>query len=394
MSQLVLKLFPRRWTFVVGFLCGSGFFSLANAQTISSYCEKVLATGDSKASLLFWPTLRVQGIKTPDFGDESGQNLFSSGSFQARASLSISPLNIVKGFSVLNLSHVECKRHLAQIQLEEALSQGIDGGKILGLEKQLSFLILVTPRLKKLVAIQEKRFSEKLLTLNQISELRQQYGYLQRKILVIKRELAFLQVRQPETVSKQPVNQLLVEYREAVRIYETKSSRLRKFDPWKVTLNGGVVPFTGNVDENPDDSSNRVDWFAALELSFNFGGIGQHLAEKRYLAAREKEMTTSKYELKEKTDQLIQSYRQSVPFMEQELALLNEELEDLGSLIEVVQQSKAMEREFALAKLELRKASLRGEKIFLEQVAHHGRSMAAAKYPGEPNIGHAGRSAK
>lgn len=340
-------------SFVSALSFGSIFLSRAAAAQTSATCRRIQAEADSRAALLLYPTVHVQGVRLPSEGDEDGTGLLDGDRWQARAMVSVSPLDIVRGVKTLDTADAACLRHDAQNRLQESLELGLDLGKRQALERQISHLRTAMPRLKTLVQQSEQRLAEGLITFLELNQLRLEVMRTERRLLHLRGELELLNERNlPESAA--PLPSLVATYESRSMDVERKTSSLRRLQPWQVSVRGGVIP------------DREVDYFGIVELSYNMGDLAQGSAERGYLEARQAELSSSRSELRQRAERLRRQLATSVHQLDSDLRMIDEQLDMLRRQKHLLVEKEAPGQQQALALLEVQMVPLESERVYVQ----------------------------
>ena len=267
---------------------GALTLSAASAQADETpYCRKVGERAASDASLLFAPQLQLQGVRFPQVGTiDSG--LTTGKDYQFRAGLSLSPLDIYKGFKLQDVAKADCSQHEATASAAQVLAQGSDYGRLPALKKQSAALDTMHSQWEVIVKQADDRFDAHITSLLEVNEVRSRAAELAKKHEQIKGEIAELEAKGVDLKKAPKLTEMVDEVEKASMNFEQKAVTVRSLDAWDFRVTGGIIP-----QERP------VDWYAVVQLSFNFGTFSHNAHDANYLDARRDELKNAKYELRD-----------------------------------------------------------------------------------------------
>jgi len=262
------------------------FFALVGASWAqdSTYCRKVRERAASDASLLFAPSVQVQGLKFPSDGTVDLSVTNGSG-YQFRAGLSLSPLDMYRGTRTLRVGEADCQAHELTMTLQELLLAGADFGRLPALRRELAYLDLQESAWGAILAETERRLAAGAATLVDATDVRKRVSDLSRKRAQLKGDVQRLEAMGLDQLEHRALSPALIDDAIAAGMrFEDEVSDIRELDPWTLSLTGGVVP---------QDAHN---FFGMVQLGFNVGAFVRHAKEERYLAARAEELRAARYE--------------------------------------------------------------------------------------------------
>jgi hypothetical protein len=338
----------------------------ASVGAQSPHCRRAHADARSRAYLLMSPSITTQALHLPRLGDESGMALFQQVGWQARLGLSWSVLDVIRGAWVLDAAGSECARFEARARVERMLEHAPDHGRLEALREERDFLDESAPRVEALVAQGDARRAELRATQHQVNALHLRANELRRRRSQVQAEIERLEADDaPEPVD---VREELATYEHAALALERTDADVRRLDAWRVQVRVGLVP------------SDTVDWFGALELTYNIGGIAQWLAEDERVAARADELAEARYELRQRVERFERRVRVGLAEEERALALVEAQLE-------VVEQQVRMFAELAehtgevlhaWAMTELNRIELEAERRYRQRLLLERRRVLGA----------------
>jgi hypothetical protein len=303
----------------------------------------------------------VQALRFPDNGQLIGGTVVGHG-LQARAALSFSPLDLYKGVGVLRAGDADCREHEARVELEAAFAARDDEARRAALQAQIAFLEAHGAEARAWVAAAGARFADRLITLVELEDVRAGASALERKLVQARGQVAQIEVRRTVGAARgaeRPPGELAGAYADAAADLARAEARVRAGDPWQIDVTAGVIP------SSPTSPSARLDWYGIVELGFNIGGIGRPGRAERYARAREEEVGRAPYEaaarLRQHRDALAAAREQA----RGELALIERDLEALGSTRRVLEQSEAPNVVQQREKLALDRMAIEAERAYL-----------------------------
>lgn len=317
-----------------------------------AHCEKVRARAASDAALLFAPTVQAQALKFPrtarvDTGPGAGRD------YQVRAVVTWSPLDFYKGFRVLAVSEADCRAFTARMTLDELLRDGADYGRVGALRQEHTFLDARQAVWREIEARSEQRFAAHAVTLLEVNEVRARVGSLARRRELVRGEIELLEAR--GTPHVESAVERLVEQADALSMeFERQASHVRSLASWDVSVTGGVIP-----QEKP------VDYFAMVQVGFNFGAFARNANERRYLDARSAELKKARYESREQLRRFREGVRAREATARRQLVLVEERLATLASARSSLDGADALLSPHALALIDLETIAAESERAYL-----------------------------
>jgi hypothetical protein len=335
----------------------------------SPYCRKVRARAVSDASLLIAPSLRLEGIKLPTAFQRGSNTIDPTGigpEYQVRGGLTLSPIDIYKGFRVLGIGDADCEQHVTVVMAEEILAQDKNYGRAAALKKQIVFLEAQRERWEALLAQGEQRFASKVTTLQQTEELRTRVLAFERQRAQLAGDLARL-----ESNGAKPFTGTLADLAHAIEsttmIYEKKVSHLRTLDTWSIHLTAGYIP--------PFFGADHPDAYGMVQLTHNLGAAWRNSAETKQLAAREDELKSSRYELTSRIGVFRATLRSSSTQATRELQIVESRVSALTAGRTALETSEALKAAHALALLDLELIAAEAERTYLTELIAQLRTL-------------------
>ncbi len=321
----------------------------ASAET-SPYCTKVRERAVDDASLLMAPRLVLQGLRFPANGQLEGGTVIGEG-FQVRAGLTFSATDLYKGLGVLGLGDADCREHDARVELDGAIGEGDEEARRAALEAQIAFLEAHLDEVHGWIDRAAARFSDRVITLVELQEVRTRAGALERKLVEARGQGREIEAKRAAG-DRASADELASRYADAAEDLEVAERRVRASDPWQLEMTAGIIPFP------------RADWYGIVQLGFNLGGITRHGHASHYAKARREELARAPYEA---AARLRQSRAVVAAGLEQarlELALIEREHEDLRQARHVLDGSEAPNIVHQRERLALEQVALEAEQVF------------------------------
>ncbi len=319
----------------------------------SAYCRKVHARATGDAALLLSPTIQAQLIRFPtgpggtiDAGTTSGTG------FQARASLSWSPLDFYRGFGVMRTGDAECARGDAHITAQRVLHYGEDYGRLNARRKQADYLSSRDSAIALLLAKSEERLAARVTSLLDTNELRARAADLERKKIMARAEVKRLEARGVETYHGD-LERLAAEVEAKGVKYEREVSALRKLDGWDLRVSGGVIPH-----DTPQA-------FGFVQLGFNLGSIARIVSESSYVDARAEELRKARYELRDQLERFKRELGAARSQATGDAAIVTSRVVSLVAARQALSVSESPNAPHTLAVLDLEIFAAEAENAFL-----------------------------
>lgn len=341
----------RRCVAFMAVLAASHTAAEARAEE-SAYCRKVHARAASDASLLFAPSVTAQAIRFPQTGF-LGAGATTGEGYQARASLSVDPLDMYKGTRVLRVGDADCAHHEAQIAAEEVLASGVDAARLPALRREAALLGEARPRWEAIVRTEQARLDAHVANLLETNEIQARATELERRSVQVSGEIAALEAK-GVVAPTAPTGALVNAERASAMQLEREASHIRSLDPWHVTATGGVIPQTS-----------PVDYYAIIQVQLNFGAFARNAAETRYLEAREAELRQARYELPDQLRRYRAAIHAASVSANRELEILERQAAAIATAESALAESEAPNAPHARAVLGLDAIVVETERAFL-----------------------------
>jgi hypothetical protein len=339
---------------LVAVVVGTGALTIASPARAegSPYCEKVRARASADASLLFAPSLQVQGVRYPKNGAIDTSATVGQG-YQVRTAVSWSPLDFYKGFRVLEVGQADCEQHEAMITAQQVLTLGVDAARLPALRKTREFLAGQNPRWDAIVQKNDERLAEHVTSLLDANEVRARGGELDKKRAAMEGDVARLEAIGIDAY-RGMLSSLMTSIESKAMTFERKASHVRSLEPWTFSITGGVVP-----QEKP------VDYFGVVQVGFNVGAFSRNSADARYLDARAEELRKARYELIDQLRRFKTQVHITNAQSKRELEIVDRRLGALNEARKLLATSEAPNAPHALAILDLDTILAEADRVFL-----------------------------
>jgi hypothetical protein len=350
-----------RFAFFVIVLLGGGAVAFADVPSpatpaTSATCRRLEAEARSTAALLHAPELELQGLRLPAGGDVEDPGAGLGRELQARAALSMSPVDVWRGRHVVAAAEADCRRTLAADRIAELLRHGTVYGRAAALGAQVAFLDERLAVADALITEAEARLERRLTTAADVESLRGRRLRLFRKRSAARQELAVLQAERADQPAA-PILAELARYEGAVIAMEDRRSRLRSLSAWDVDVRGGAAA-----------GEEGGEWFGVVTFTYDLGQPWQRGAERRFLAARKDELRTADRELRGQLDRFRAGMKASVVELREELRLVEAELDGVTRRIDVLRRAESTSAHDQIAAAELERLDLESDSVFLRRL--------------------------
>lgn len=331
--------------------------SAAGAEE-SAYCRRVQARAASDAALLYAPTARAEALKLPTAIQPGGRidPVGTGSSYQFRAGLSISALDIYKGTRLSHVANAECAHHEATLAAHELLSLGLDVGRLAALRSEAAYLESRRAEWEEITHKADQRFEARTMTLLNVTDVRARAAALVRRQLHVSAGIGRLEALGLEKLPAS-VERLMDAVDSTAMRYERETSHVRSLDAWDFNVTGGYVP--------PILDATRSDFFGLIQVSYNLGGPWRNAAESRYRAAREDELKSGRHELRRQLAVFREQARRSKAHAKGELEVVEGTIAMLRADRSAVDSSDAPSVFYASSMIELELIGAESERAYL-----------------------------
>ena len=335
-------------------------------------CARIMARANADVALLESPHVGIQAIRFPPSNspDLSGWDA-GSRQIQVRSFLEYSLTNLIAGTRTIDLAEAECRQTRAAQPVKAAIRIAADQGRRSALAKQLAFLSERESEIARLEQEAERRVAAQLGTLAELSEIRLLALNLRQLRSETEETLERVEaVPGPEPSG--PIGPLVESYRQATMDMESAHTRVRQVTPWNISLRGGIAT---------TPASSSVDWFGAVEVVYNLGGLFRPRAEATYLAARSRELASGADEIIPVAYAIDGALTASVSRLRRERQLLElREGQLQGDAVALV-KAETLRQSHAAIVLRLQHLAVEARLIYLRELArqretwerHHGQ---------------------
>jgi hypothetical protein len=331
------------------------------AFRLDDYCERVREAGKSIAAVLLGPRVGVQAIKFPAGGDLAlGQT--SASETQLRGYTQYSFTDAVHGILALKLGEAECRRQRLAQPLEDAIRVATDQGRRNALSREVEFLKENDEVVAGLERDAEARQRAQVGTLQELIEIQTLASAFRTQEAETEDDLSRLDASALHEATL-PLSKQATEYQRASMDVERLGSRIRQVSPWTFSVSLGLAA----------NSVIPVDWFGAVELSYNLGGLVQAAAEPRILSARERELQSATYELVYAARVVDAALSQSVERLKRQISVVEKEVLGLRAEETLLEGSDAPGRLTLIAVVKLRLLVLQARLVYSRALAEQRR---------------------
>lgn len=286
---------------------------IARADGTSATCERLRAEARAEAIVLYAPRITVEGARAPSVVD-AGDPIGVTDGLQARASIGFSTVDALRGRSVERIAAAECARAIAADRAGRALGIGARFGELAAVRAEIAYLEQHLPAIDALVADVVERFEHQRATAIEVDELRARRGTFRVRLTAARREAGVLEELERGAPAAPDLARLAHDVHGSELAVDRERATLRTLSAWRLDVRAGVA------------GGERADWFAVVELGYSLGQPFQGKANRRALAARERELATDDRALPAQLEQLGRAMRRSVTDLGAELATIDAEL--------------------------------------------------------------------
>lgn len=354
-------------------LLAGAWAPIASAQDApSARCRRVRATAASQASLAIGPTLWVEGVHVPYAGDESGSGAIGrtgSSAWQLRASLSASPIDIARGFLVLDAAETECQQLDALDRARHTLELGAELGELAATRAERDTLLEGRATVDATVAHASELVARGLATAQQLDSVRSEANRLARRMDQLAAETARLERAGHDDAAPEALAADLEAYEASTLELEHRRSTIRRLSPYTVNVRGGVIPLE------------PVDWFGMLQVGVNLGAVAQADAEDALLHARADELAGTREELRGQLHRLTEQLEASLGALRDDLRHVDVELELATHQRSLLANAESAETATMLALVDLRILALRAERAHTQTLLTYREGLVLRLAP-------------
>lgn len=369
------------------YLAGS-LFAARPAAAETPYCEQARARAASDAALLMSPRLLVTALRFPRGSQLLDAGPVTSDGFQLRTGFAFSPVDFYKGETTLRIGEADCARHAALMDLDVVLTRGTSDARWAALEQQGQYLKARSEEWRALRDRAAERLSQRVITVVEFTNVQRFIDNLEHKLVQVEGDAQQLAATRPlgstrpglpgtaqSPVPKAPgaplpssapsVPALASRYFDSESRFEREASALRRFDAWRLQVTGGVVPQT------------PVDWYGAIELSFNLGGLIRSAHEEQYLDAKSRALAAGTDGVDAKLEQLRAEAAAVLGRARRDLDLVRHSLEVIRATRSALETSEADSVAHARDMLAIEQMSIESDSVFLNALVTALESLVA-----------------
>lgn len=302
-----------RWTTLLALLLS---LKAARADDRTATCDRLSAEASAEAAVLYAPRLVIEGARTPTLATPTDPTASATEGLQARASLALSPTDMLRGRRIERAADAECAYERASAQAERALEVGMRHGELEAMRAELAYYDAHVPEIDTLVDDATERLSRQRATTMELHDLRERRAALRIRIADLRHARALLE----ETTALPPpaeLERLARATRDTAVEVERRRADVRDMTAWRFDIRGGVA------------ATEKADWFAVVEVGYSFGQRWQAKANARAVRARAAEVATDDRTMTMQLAELRRMMRRSVDALEVELASIDRELAEL-----------------------------------------------------------------
>jgi hypothetical protein len=285
-------------------------------------CDRMRAEARSEASILIAPRLRGQVIHAPSV---TVDDPLAEAGTQVRASVSLSPVDMLRGRLAMRVADAECRLVRAGDTFEPVLEHGAQYGRAGALRAEIAALEAALPRVTAILGEAEARLARQIVAIGEVEALRGRERAMRARLTDARHEAAVLEALVPEApaLDGDAVRAGLGAYERAAIAAEGERSALRRLSPWQIDLRAGVIP--------PGGASDDTAWFGMVELSYSVGDLFQRAAEQDVRAARSAELRTADDEARRRAERFLAAMRASATELSREIDSVDGELRRLDA---------------------------------------------------------------
>ncbi len=302
----------RRWARVGGVVGLLGSPGATRAEGREATCDRLASQAAAEAALLYAPRVQLEAARAPRVLDAQDPTA-PVGGLQARAALAFSATDALRGRAVERVALAECTRERASAPLEALLALGARLGELESSHAELAVLRERAPAIDLLVREASDRLAVQRATAVEVLELRERRGELARRTAELRDHVALLEPLAGPAPAAADLAALVRALHDATLAVDRGRARVDALGAWRVDMRAGVA------------GGERADWFAVAELGYAFGRPWQAAAQRRAIAARDRELTTDDRAIAHRVAQLQGALRGSVAALTEELQALDDE---------------------------------------------------------------------
>ncbi len=282
-------------------------------------CDRLRAEARAEAALLYAPRVQLEGIRAPGALDPARPAGAGGAVAQARLSLALSPIDMLRGHAIESVAAAECARVALADQLDRVLAVGTRHGELAAARDELAYLDGHIAEIDAMVSDGINRFERQRATAAEVEELRERRASLRAHIAELRhRSLVLEQFDGTAEIPREPA-ELAPRYRAAALEVDRRRADERGLSAWRLDVRAGLA------------EADQSDWFGVVELAYSFGDPWRRAADREFLRARARELASDPRDASVRWDQLRRAMRRSVDAIELEIRMVDDELAKLRS---------------------------------------------------------------
>ena len=323
-------------------------------------CDRLAEEARAEAAVLYAPSLVVEGARAPSVVDTSDP--VAREGLQARAVVTWSAIGALRGRAVERVAVTECARERAADRANRVLATGTRIGELAATLAEIAFRESKLPDVDTLIADAAARFAAQRTTAYEVEELRERRGAMRVRLAELRHSASVLAELDHDAPTEADLASLATDATRAELANAQSRASLRALSAWRLEVRAGVA------------AGDRADWFAIVELGYSLGQPWQRGANKRAIAAREKELAADRRAIPMQIDQLRRVMRASTRALATEVTRIDAEIAAVRTEREriVSQQTDPARQLVARYTLEL---------IELEARRAYANALTAARRP-------------
>jgi hypothetical protein len=276
-------------------------------------CTRMRAEASAEAALLYAPRVELQGARAPELATADDPTA-PLGGFQARVSVVLSPVDLLRGRAVERAAVAECRRTASTADLERLLAIGPRYGELAAARAEVDYLERHLGDVDALVNEAAARFASQRATALEVDDLRERRARLRIRIADRRYELELHAQLEGDAPPPGAIAQLVPGYRAAVLDADRRRADVRALSAWQLELRAGLA------------GADRADWFAVVELGYSLGRPWQAAADRRAARARADELAHDDRDVSVRLERLQRAMQRSVESLAVELRMIDDEL--------------------------------------------------------------------
>lgn len=325
-------------------------------------CERLAEEARAEAIVLYAPRIVVEGARAPSVVDTSDP--VAQQGLQARAALSWSGIDALRGRAVERIAAAECARERVTDRASRLLETGTRLGQLAATTAEIAFRESKLPEVDALIDEANARFTAQRTTAYEVDELRERRGALRVRLAELRHTASTLAELDRDVPSEVDLAALVADATTAELTVARRHASLRSLSAWRLDVRAGVA------------AGDRADWFAIVELGYSLGQPWQRGANRRAIAAREKEIASERRAVTMQVDELRRVMRASTRALAIELAMIDEEIAVVRTERDRVSAQLTDPARQLVARFTLQLIELEGRRTYIHALATARRPFA------------------